>query len=113
MREVSMKSKFLASMMFAAALSQVACDKSPQETASDCVSKGPACTQLVMQSQGPMLIPLGAATAGLTPGAPGQVPLTQQPFRTATIANAAIQAHSLKVAQAIAADDANPLSPYY
>jgi hypothetical protein len=118
-----MKHKLLASVMMICALGQVACDdnKSPQQTASDCLSK-PGCAQQVIAAQGGMLIPLTPAAAA--PGSiypPGTLPPTtlaaQVPpsniFGIAHVANAAVKAQSMKVAKAIAADEANPMSDYY
>jgi hypothetical protein len=127
-----MRHNILALALFVGALSQVACNQNqppnPSQAASNCVA-APPCAQMVMQSgaSGPMLIPLGTAMAAQpVPAALGttlpasyavgsQAPavLARQPFRAATVANAAIQAQSSKIASALAADDANPLSPNY
>jgi hypothetical protein len=105
-----MKHKFLTAILFAAAVSQVACDnKSSSEKAQDCMAD-PVCRQTVVQSTGGQLFPLASAQA-----ASGQVPtaLINQPFKVSTVANAAIKQQSLKVAQGLKENAENPWSDYH
>ncbi|MGZ3723141.1 MAG: hypothetical protein ACXVA9_09435 [Bdellovibrionales bacterium] len=105
-----MKHKLLATLMFTAALSTIACDKSSSDKASDCLSDAACKAQVAAASgaAGPQLYPLGPQAAGQVP--PG---LINQPFRVSSVANAAIKAQSAKVQAQIADYDNNPLSTYY